>query len=117
MNFGNKLRSLIEERSITQKKVAKDLNIAPSTMGGYVQGSSEPDFDTLRKLSEYFDVSADYLLGIPTEKSNSLTEDELLRVFRSMTAEQQGIFIEQGKAFVKANYILKEKQNSYNKFL
>ena len=100
MNFSDKLRCLIEERNLTQKRVANDLNIAPSTIGGYVQGSSEPDFETLKILAEYFDVSTDYLL-----------EDELLRVFRSMTTEQQSLFIEQGKVFVKAN-ITKEKVKS-----
>ena len=68
MNFSYKLRSLIEERNLTQKQVAIDLNIAPSTMGGYVQGSSEPDFETLKRLANYFDVSTDYLLNIYTEK-------------------------------------------------
>ena len=65
MKFNEKLRMLIEEKNITQKQAAIDLNIAPSTMGGYVQGTSEPDFDTLKKILFYFNVSADYLLGIP----------------------------------------------------
>lgn len=112
MNFSYKLRSLIEERNLTQKQVAIDLNIAPSTMGGYVQGSSEPDFETLKRLANYFDVSTDYLLNIYTEKSNNFLEDELLRVFRSMTEEQQRLFIEQGKVFVRANNISKEKAKS-----
>lgn len=112
MNFSSKLRTLIEERNITQKQVAKDLNIAPSTIGGYVQGSSEPDFDTLRQLAKYFDVTTDYLLNMPSEKSNSFMEEELLRVFRSMTAEQQGLFIEQGKVFVRANNNSKDKAKS-----
>ena len=104
MNFSNKLRSLIEERNLTQKQVAKDLNIAPSTMGGYVQGSSEPDFETLKRLATYFDVTSDYLLNIPVDKCNNDLEDELLRVFRSMTLEQQEVYIEQGKVFVKVNF-------------
>lgn len=112
MNFSYKLRSLIEERNLTQKQVAIDLNIAPSTMGGYVQGSSEPDFETLKRLANYFDVSTDYLLNIYTEKSNNFLEDELLRVFRSMTEEQQRLFIEQGKVFVRANNITKKKAKS-----
>jgi len=112
LNFSYKLRSLIEERNLTQKQVAIDLNIAPSTMGGYVQGSSEPDFETLKRLANYFDVSTDYLLNIHTEKSNNFLEDELLRVFRSMTEEQQRLFIEQGKVFVRANNITKEKAKS-----
>ena len=103
MNFSDKLRLLIEERNLTQKRVANDLNIAPTTMGGDVQGSSEPDFETLKRLAQYFDVTTDYLLNIHSDKSESFMEDELLRVFRSMTPEQQRLFIEQGKVFLKAN--------------
>ena len=87
------------------------MNIAPSTIGGYVQGSSEPDFETLKILADYFDVSTDYLLNVKTGNVNNLLEDELLRVFRSMTTEQQSLFIEQGKVFVKAN-VTKEKVKS-----
>lgn len=101
MKFCNKLRSLIEEKNLTQKQVAIDLNIAPSTMGGYVQGSSEPDFETLKRLAKYFNVSADYLLNIQSDKCSTEAEDELLRVFRSMAPENQYIFIEQGKVFIR----------------
>ncbi len=103
MDFCNKLRILIEEKSITQKQVANDLNIAPSTMGGYVQGSSEPDFDTLKKLAKYFNVTTDYLLSVNTERSSSPFDEELLRIFHAMTLEHQAIFLDLGKAFVKAN--------------
>lgn len=103
MTFCNKLRALIEEKNMTQKQVANDLNIAPSTMGGYVQGSSEPDFETLKRIAGYFGVSSDYLLNIKDEKCKSTTEDELLRVFRSMTADQQELYIEQGKVFIRIN--------------
>ena len=47
MSFGENLRSLIEERDMTQKELAIQLNIAPSTMGSYVQNTREPDFATL----------------------------------------------------------------------
>ena len=107
MDFGEKLRALIEERYMTQKQVALNLNIAPSTMGGYVQGSSEPDFETLKILAKYFDVSSDYLLDIHTNKTASHAEEEMLRIFRSMTEEQQKLHIEQGKVFVRANHNIK----------
>lgn len=44
MSFGENLRTLIEERDMTQKELAAKLNIAPSTMGSYVQNTREPDF-------------------------------------------------------------------------
>ncbi len=112
MNFNEKLRLLIDEENITQKQFANDLNIAPSTIGGYVQGVSEPDFDTLKRIAKYFNVSTDYLLNTPEVNTNSTTESELLRVFRSMTNEQQLLFIEQGKVFTRANAILKAKGKS-----
>ena len=77
--------------------------IAASTIGGYVQGTSEPDFDTLKMLAEYFAVSADYMLNIHTGKDKNINESEVLRIYRSLTPEQQEIYIEQGKAMIKLN--------------
>ena len=77
MNFGDKLRALIEERGIRQKELAIQLNIAPSTLGSYVQNTREPDFDTLKLLANYFNVSADYLLNIQTGKIATHQEDEI----------------------------------------
>ena len=62
MSFGDHLRTLLEERSMTQKELAHHLNIAPSTVGSYVQNTREPDFSTLKSLAAYFHVSIDYLL-------------------------------------------------------
>ena len=101
MKFSDKLRMLIEERNLTQKQVAIDLNVSASTMGGYVQGSSEPDFDTLIRIAEYFNVSTDYLLNRLSKNTVDQDEEELLRVYRSMEKEYRQIYIEQGKAFLK----------------
>ena len=103
MSFGENLRSLIEERDMTQKELAKILNIAASTLGGYIQGYSEPDFETLKLLASYFDVSTDYLLDFQRNRSYTRNQQELLRIFDSLTPEQQELYIEQGKAFIRIN--------------
>ena len=99
MSFGDNLRALIEERDITQKELAKKLNIAPSTLGSYVQNVREPDFATLK----IFDVSTDYLLDHSVKECSTRQENELLRVFRSLSEEQQYICIEQSKVFMLVN--------------
>ena len=104
MRFYEVLRNLIEERELTQKRLAADLRIPVSTLGGYVQGTSEPDFDTLILFAKYFSVSTDDLLGLPSPISNSEKEADLLRVFRTLSSEEQLVFIEQGKAFRKINH-------------
>ena len=112
VNFNEKLRLLIDELDITQKQIAKDLNIAPSTLGGYVRGSSEPDFDTLKKIATYFGVSTDFLLSTDHEIEPRSPEEGLLKIFREMTPSQKAIFVEQGKAFVRMNRVKLKKQNT-----
>ena len=108
MSFGENLRTLIEERDMTQKEVAARLNIAPSTMGSYVQNKREPDFATLKAIAKFFDVSIDYLLDNKTGKTANHKEDEMLRIFRSLEPGQQDICLEQCRVFVRANHREKE---------
>ena len=54
MKFGDILRNLINDREITQRRLASDLNIAPSTLGNYIQDSREPDLQTLKDIANYF---------------------------------------------------------------
>lgn len=103
MSFCDTLRTLIEERGLTQKQLAQDLEIPVSTLGGYVQGTSEPDFETLKLFANYFNVSADYLLNLKIGNTQSRLENELLRIFRSLSTEQQELYLEQGKAFIRIN--------------
>lgn len=103
MSFGEILRNLIEDKDITQKQLAQDLNLAASTISSYAQGVREPDFETLKLLADYFHVSIDYLLDHRLEQANSYAENELLYIFRSLTPDQQEIYMEQGKAMMKLN--------------
>lgn len=63
MEFHERLRYLIDCEEMKIKDLAAKLHLAPSTLGNYVQGTREPDYDTLRRIADYFGVSIDYLLG------------------------------------------------------
>lgn len=61
--FGTRLHALRKERKMRQEDMAKQLGIARTTYAMYEQGNREPDYNTLIKLSAFFEVSIDYLLG------------------------------------------------------
>ena len=103
MQFGNVLRGLLEETEITQKQLASELNLLPATLGRYIRSEREPDIETIKRIAAYFHVSTDYLLDYQSGRTDSHIEDEVLRIFRAMTAEQQQIYIEQGRAVVRLN--------------
>jgi transcriptional regulator with XRE-family HTH domain len=101
---GDKLRDLLEERDLSQKDFAALLGMAPSTLGNYIRNEREADYETLKRFAAFFNVSIDYLLDYHDSKAETQKEDELLRVFRSLTDEQQELYIEQGRVFVVRNH-------------
>lgn len=103
MYLGKKLRSLLEEKGLSQKDLAEKLHIAPSTLGNYVNDLREPDFNTLRLFADYFQVSTDFLLDHPHEKSNCLLDDQLLRIFHKMKGRDKQIYLKQGKVFLQTD--------------
>ncbi len=111
MIFGDVLRELLDEKEITQKQLAQDLNIAPSTLGNYIRNIREPDFETLKMFAHYFQVSIDYLLDFHITSITNIThkEETLLHIYRALTPEQQEIYTEQGKAFLKQKQKKKSK--------
>ena len=112
MKFGDILRELLDDRDITQKQLATELNIAPTTLGNYFRNDREPDFDTLKLLAKYFNVSTDYLLDYRAGKTATHLEDDLLQIFRSMKLEQQEMYVEQGRAVVHLNQRISKKVKS-----
>ena len=58
----NRIRALRKQKMITQKELAKHLQIADSTLSYWEQGRYEPDIEALKQLSSFFHVSIDYIL-------------------------------------------------------
>lgn len=56
------LKQIRKERRLTQLKVAMDLNISREALSHYENGKREPSIDMLVKMSEYFNVSIDFLI-------------------------------------------------------
>ena len=102
MHFGDVLRGLIEDSDLTQKYVSGQLDIPASTLNNYVNNTREPDFETLKRIAVYFNVSIDYLLSHYPKQGTAHAKADLLRAFRQMPPAQQKIFLAQGKAAAKA---------------
>lgn len=57
------LRIVRKEKNLNQLKVAMDLNISREALSHYENGKREPSLDMLNKMSEYFNVSIDFLIN------------------------------------------------------
>lgn len=66
-SFGNKLKELRKEKSLTQKALASALNLNSVTYLRYEKGQRMPPLNLLIEIARFFDVSTDYLLGLTDE--------------------------------------------------
>lgn len=72
---GEKIRELRNMIDMSQNKLAEELGVALRTLQRYESDESDPDKFALTRLATYFDVSADYLLGIcDCEMQNSISQ-------------------------------------------
>lgn len=75
VKYGDRLRSLRENLGLSQKELADRLNINRSTYARYETSSTQPDYDILDALANFYDVSVDYLLG-RTNSYQTQTKEE-----------------------------------------
>lgn len=57
------LKEIRKKKGYNQLKVAMDLNISRQALSYYENGKRSPDIEMLKILSDYFDVSIDYLIN------------------------------------------------------
>lgn len=68
MTYYERIRALREDNDIPQNKLASHLKIAQNTYSQYETGKREIPIATLVEICKYFQVSADYILGLSDKK-------------------------------------------------
>lgn len=107
MEFSENLKYLRNSAQCTQKKLAEYLGLSANTVCEWEKNRSEPSIHTIRKLAEFFDVSADYLLGLEDDfgartatggnvmrDTNTAQERELLALFRTLSPYLKGLTLD-----------------------
>lgn len=74
--FIEKLEETLKLKHLTMNKLAKGINFSQSATSQWKKGRM-PQIDVLKKICEYLNVSADYLLDLNIEAPPILTDQEL----------------------------------------
>ena len=94
--FNEILKKLMTEKNISYYRLAKEIGVSNSTIANWLNGTAHPNNERLQKLSEYFAVPVDYLLGKTDIKEKpSLAEEltdeeyEMLRLWRAAPSDKR----------------------------
>ena len=101
--FGVRLKYLRMQDNLTQSELGNALEIAKSTISMYESGKREPDFETIEKFADYFNV--DMAIFFPSgeiEKTAdpkvdglSPLEARLMELVRRLTDDQKKMLLAQ----------------------
>lgn len=108
-DFSTKISALRREKGISQKKAAEDLEISQALLSHYEKGIRECNLDFVKKISAYYSVTADYLLGLSDTKQgfneifessdllsdNRINPKTLLRCMLHLSAQAEAMGEEQ----------------------
>ncbi|MEF9940929.1 MAG: helix-turn-helix transcriptional regulator [Lachnospiraceae bacterium] len=99
MNFSNTLKNLRETRNMTQVQLADLLQVSRPTIAGYETKNRQPDFEKLLQLSDFFEVSVDYLitgegfhgshLSSEREHTEQIVDQRLMQYYHSLSLESK----------------------------
>ena len=96
---GKPLYNLRTDADMSQRDLAKKVNIASCMISGYERHDKAPSVETVIKFAEIFEVSTDFLLGrtelktlpalLQKEFSDGKTYNDILEMMCSLTADQR----------------------------
>lgn len=66
--FSANLSALRRDKNLSQKQAAEELGISQALLSHYEKGIRECNLDFVKKVADYYDVTADYLLGLTDSK-------------------------------------------------
>ena len=104
MGLSEIIQELRGERALSQKQLAEAIGVSQSTIAKIETNRNEATASTVRKLANYFQVSADYLLGLEDEfgakssftqcGAHSAEEKEMLKYFRRLPAGMKPVAVQ-----------------------
>ena len=72
----NRIREIRQAKGIRQTDLANILGVSQSTLSTWENGRYEPDFSSLNKLADYFQVPVDHILGREADVQFALYGDK-----------------------------------------
>lgn len=112
----HRIRDLREDTDKSQEKIAKELNMHTTTYARYETGENRVPFDFAITLSNYYNVSLDYIAGRTNDKRGLNKSDlpkeelEMIKKFHDLSEKQRGIIMGRIEAFTEENAEISEKE-------
>lgn len=70
--FGDKLKELRKEQNLTQEEIGELCEVGKTTISNWENNITQPPFEIVKRLAQYFGVTIDYLLNFTQEDADNM---------------------------------------------
>lgn len=116
MNFAQRLEELMQSSGITKYRISKAVGCSASTVTNWLNGTA-PTGEYLQKISDFFGVSVDYLLGNEEKPAapkgselDALLKDELIAFYGEVKENLDQNDIDDLKTFMRMKAEIKKNR-------
>lgn len=95
--IGNRIRKVREKRFLTQEQLAEGCSLSTSHIGHIERGTRIPSLETLFNISEFLDVSLDYLVFDSTNTDNAVL-NSISSILKTKNKNKVNIYLSTIKA-------------------
>jgi len=88
LGFSERLQLLRALNKVSQEQLAKALGVSRMRVSHYEVGRNVPDSDFVIKAAKYFNVSADYILGLSDVKN---TDTDLQAICKELNLSEKAV--------------------------
>ncbi|MFE5321309.1 helix-turn-helix domain-containing protein [Paenibacillus sp. NPDC056579] len=75
MKYGHRIAKLRNDQRLTQEDLAGKVGITRSALSHYENNRREPDYETIQKFADFFQVTIDFLMGRSDDSSHPIDND------------------------------------------
>ncbi|GEN87201.1 helix-turn-helix domain-containing protein [Oceanobacillus sojae] len=117
--IGKRLRTLRQRAGLSQLELAKKLNMPNQNVSNYEREFRQPDYETLLKFADFFEVTTDYILGRSNDPLFTKLEDsrgdtrleKIIKMIEDIPEEKQEILWIKLEAFVEGMSTADKKED------
>jgi len=102
--FSEALSNLRLEKGLSQRQAAADLGVSQALLSHYENSAREPKLDFVVRACNYYDVSADYILGRTSSRKDESamlmdSANEVLKAMEELNQAQSGLVVKLRERF------------------
>ena len=91
VKIADRIKQLRKKKGVSQSQLAEAIGVKNNTVSTWERGTRKPDFDALQLLSNYFEVSFEYLLGTSDEEETRFKPSQEDLDFYALSAKADEI--------------------------